>query len=102
MNLLNAVDDLFSVPELSDMHLFQFCSYKIYVIFLFQTFPKRRKKKEIGKKSMKKLLCVPIVMCFSLLLLQLAANILSHSLTISFPLCLCPEPLRMRRMAKEQ
>lgn len=45
---------------------------------------------------MKKLLCVPIVMCFSLLLLQLAANILS------FSLCLCPEFLWMSRMAKEQ
>lgn len=51
---------------------------------------------------MKKLLCVPIVMCFSLLLLELAANILCHSLTISLSVCICPESLRMSTTPEER
>jgi ABC-type transport system involved in multi-copper enzyme maturation permease subunit len=40
----------FFIPLLADTHLFQFCSYEIYVIFLFQTFPKKRKRKRLERK----------------------------------------------------
>jgi hypothetical protein len=88
--LLSAYHDLFVICRVLRNALVSLLPVQDVCDIFIPDFSQKKKKKEIGKKNMKKLLCVPIVMCFSLLLLQLAANILSLSLSLMPPFPLPP------------